>query len=194
MKNLQITVGILSLTLAFMLTSCTNSEKRNNPSDQNIKDETRLGGLGNIDDAKIVETDAILTTYLYMKDALVNEDSKIAAEAGKDMVTQFNDFETDRYGENNQQELKEIIEDATEHAQHISENPIDHQREHFDILSKDIIDLIAITGTGKKLYQAYCPMYNNNKGAQWLSESKDIQNPYFGSKMMTCGEVQKVIN
>jgi len=194
MKNLQITVGILSLTLAFMLTSCTNSEKRNNPSDQNIKDETRLGGLGNIDDAKIVETDAILTTYLYMKDALVNEDSKIAAEAGKDMVTQFNDFETDRYGENNQQELKEIIEDATEHAQHISENPIDHQREYFDILSKDIIDLIAITGTGKKLYQAYCPMYNNNKGAQWLSESKDIQNPYFGSKMMTCGEVQKVIN
>lgn len=194
MKNLQITVGILSLTLAFMLTSCTNSEKRNNPSDQNIKDETRLGGLINIDDAKIVETDAILTTYLYMKDALVNEDSKIAAEAGKDMVTQFNDFETDRYGENNQQELKEIIEDATEHAQHISENPIDHQREYFDILSKDIIDLIAITGTGKKLYQAYCPMYNNNKGAQWLSESKDIQNPYFGSKMMTCGEVQKVIN
>lgn len=191
MKTLQITVGILSLTLAFILTSCTNSEKRNNPSDQNIKDETRLG---NIDDAKIVETDAILTTYLYMKDALVNEDNKIAAKAGKDMVTQFNDFETDIYGENNQQELKEIIEDATEHAQHISENPIDHQREHFDMLSKDMIDLIAITGTEKKLYQAYCPMYNNNKGAQWLSESQDIQNPYFGSKMMTCGEVQKVIN
>lgn len=193
MKTLQTTVGILSLTLAFMFTSCTNSEKRNNPSDQNSKDETRLSGLDNVD-GSLEQSDAVLTTYLYMKDALVNEDSKIAAEAGKDLVTQFNDFETDRYGENNQQELKEIIEDATEHAQHISDNPIDHQREHFDILSKDMIDLIAITGTGKKLYQAYCPMYNNNKGAQWLSESKDIQNPYFGSKMMTCGEVQKVIN
>ncbi len=193
MKTLQTTVGILSLTLAFMFTSCTNSEKRNNPSDQNSKDETRLLGLDNVD-GSLEQSDAVLTTYLYMKDALVNEDSKIAAEAGKDLVTQFNDFETDRYGENNQQELKEIIEDATEHAQHISDNPIDHQREHFDILSKDMIDLIAITGTGKKLYQAYCPMYNNNKGAQWLSESKDIQNPYFGSKMMTCGEVQKVIN
>ena len=193
MKTLQTTVGILSLTLAFMFTSCTNSEKRNNPSDQNSKDETRLLGLDNVD-GSLEQSDAVLTTYLYMKDALVNEDSKIAAEAGKDLVTQFNDFETDRYGENNQQELKEIIEDATEHAQHISDNPIDHQREHFDILSKDMIDLIAITGTGKKLYQAYCPMYNNNKGAQWLSESKDIQNPYFGSKMMTCGKVQKVIN
>ncbi len=193
MKTLQTTVGILSLTLAFMFTSCTNSEKRNNPSDQNSKDETRLSGLDNVD-GSLEQSDAVLTTYLYMKDALVNEDSKIAAEAGKDLVTQFNDFETDRYGENNQQELKEIIEDATEHAQHISDNPIDHQREHFDILSKDMIDLIAITGTGKKLYQAYCPMYNNNKGAQWLSESKDIQNPYFGSKMMTCGEVQKVFN
>ncbi len=193
MKTLQTTLVILFFTLIFMLTSCTNSTNKNNSSNENSTNETQLSGLDNTD-GSLEHSDAILTTYLYLKDALVNEDSKIAAEAGKDIVTQFNDFETDRYGENNQQELKEIIEDATEHAQHISDNPIDHQREHFDILSKDMIDLIAITGTGKKLYQAYCPMYNNNKGAQWLSESKDIQNPYFGSKMMTCGEVQKVFN
>ena len=57
-----------------------------------------------------------------------------------------------------------------------------------------MIDLIAITGTSKKLYQAYCPMYNNNKGAQWLSDSREIQNPYYGSEMMKCGEVIKEIN
>lgn len=194
MKTLKTTIGILSLTLLFMFTSCVNSEKRNDPSDQNSKDETRLGGLGNIDDTKIVETDAILTTYLFMKDALVNEDSKIAAEAGGDLVKQFKDFSSESYAQNDQQELQDIIEDATEHAQHISESPIDHQREHFDMLSKDMIDLIAITGTSKKLYQDYCPMYNNDKGAHWLSDSKEIRNPYFGSKMMNCGEVIKEIN
>lgn len=192
MKKLHTCLVVLLLSITFIFSSCTNRDKRTNSYNEQSSDEALISALNEADIVK--QADDCISTYLYMKDALVNEDSKIAAEAGKDLVTQFNDFETDRYGENNQQELKEIIEDATEHAQHISDNPIDHQREHFDILSKDMIDLIAITGTGKKLYQAYCPMYNNNKGAQWLSESKDIQNPYFGSKMMTCGEVQKVIN
>ena len=93
-----------------------------------------------------------------------------------------------------QKELKDIIEDATEHAEHIEKSPIDHQREHFDVLSKDMIDLIAITGTEEKLYQDFCPMYNNNKGAQWLSATKEIKNPYYGAKMMSCGSVQKEIN
>jgi hypothetical protein len=57
-----------------------------------------------------------------------------------------------------------------------------------------MIDLIDIVGTSQKLYQAYCPMYNNNKGAQWLSVTKEIKNPYYGSKMMDCGEVQREIN
>ncbi|KKM63345.1 hypothetical protein LCGC14_1512330, partial [marine sediment metagenome] len=88
----------------------------------------------------------------------------------------------------------DIIEDAKEHAEHISESPIGHQREHFDVLSKDMIDLIAITGTEEKLYQDFCPMYNDNKGAQWLSATKEIKNPYYGAKMMSCGSVQKEIN
>ena len=194
MKTLQTTVGILSLTLLFMFASCMNSEKRNEGSNKNIADNTRLSVSDRADDTKTAQTDASLTAYLKMKDALVNEDSKTAADAGGELVKQFNTFNTEGYGQNDQQELKEIIEDATEHAQHISENPIEHQREHFDMLSKDMIDLIAITGTSKKLYQAYCPMYKNDKGAQWLSASKEIQNPYFGSKMMNCGEVIKEIN
>ena len=194
MKTLQTTVGILSLTLLFMFASCMNSEKRNEGSNENVADNTRLSVSERADDTKTAQTDASLTAYLKMKDALVNEDSKTAADAGVELVKQFNTFNTEGYGQNDQQELKEIIEDATEHAQHISVNPIEHQREHFDMLSKDMIDLIAITGTSKKLYQAYCPMYNNNKGAQWLSDSREIQNPYYGSEMMKCGEVIKEIN
>jgi hypothetical protein len=37
-------------------------------------------------------------------------------------------------------------------------------------------------------------MANRGKGAIWLSETKEIKNPYFGSKMMTCGKMQKQIN
>ena len=91
-------------------------------------------------------------------------------------------------------EYMEIYESAKENAEHIVKSPIDHQREHFEVLSTDIDDLITLLGTEKTLYKDFCPMANNNKGAYWLSEVKEIKNPYFGAKMMKCGSVKKQIN
>jgi hypothetical protein len=36
-------------------------------------------------------------------------------------------------------------------------------------------------------------MYNNNKGATWLSETKEIKNPYMGKKQPTCGSLKEEI-
>jgi hypothetical protein len=33
----------------------------------------------------------------------------------------------------------------------------------------------------------------NNTGAYWLSSDKQVQNPYFGDKMMRCGRVDNAI-
>ena len=41
-----------------------------------------------------------------------------------------------------------------------------------------------------KVYYQYCPMANGSKGAYWLSEINNIRNPYFGDKMLTCGETR----
>ena len=134
----------------------------------------------------------ILDNYLQIKDALVGGNQELAAKAGGDLAIALAGLEIQEY-EAEQQELKEIIEVAKEHAEHISGSDITHQREHFDMLSVDIKDLLAITGTDRKLYQAHCPMYNENKGAIWLSETAEIKNPYFGSKMLNCGSVQAEI-
>lgn len=136
----------------------------------------------------------IIRDYLELKSALVTDNKDKAAKAGEKLVGSLGDFDEGKFNEEQQKELKDIIEDATEHAEHIAKSDIGHQREHFDVLSKDVIDLIEITGTDKTLYIDFCPMYNNNKGAQWLSENKEIKNPYYGSKMMTCGSVKKQIN
>ena len=39
----------------------------------------------------------------------------------------------------------------------------------------------------------FCPMADNNNGAYWLSKEEKVINPYFGSAMLTCGEVKQVI-
>ena len=86
-----------------------------------------------------------------------------------------------------------IADDVKEHAEHIGDNggKIEHQREHFVTLSKDMDDLIQLFGTNQKLYLDFCPMADNNKGAVWISETKEITNPYFGKDMATCGSVKK---
>lgn len=139
-----------------------------------------------------VKAEAILADYFMLKDALVSDDSKKAAETGATLVISLKIFNKSSYTANEQKELTDIIEDATEHAEHIAKSPLGHQREHFKTLSKDILDMVAITGTKNSLYQQFCPMYD--KGSAWLSMSNEVRNPYYGSKMLKCGKVQKTIN
>ncbi|MFV0573116.1 MAG: DUF3347 domain-containing protein [Xanthomarina gelatinilytica] len=134
----------------------------------------------------------IVADYMALKDALVATNKDEAAKAGKILETSLKSFDISSYTTEQQKELKDIIDDAKEHAEHIGRSKMDHQREHFKTLSKVIIDLVAITGTETTLYQQFCPMYD--KGSSWLSMSKDIKNPYYGDKMLTCGKVQKEIN
>ena len=86
-------------------------------------------------------------------------------------------------------------DDAKIQAELIAKNDgkIDQQRKYFSLLSKDIATLIATCGSSKHLYQDYCPMYNEGRSGYWISEMKEIKNPYFGSEMMECGGMIKEI-
>ncbi|MBY0462852.1 MAG: DUF3347 domain-containing protein [Taibaiella sp.] len=72
---------------------------------------------------------------------------------------------------------------------------IDAQRTLYADLSKDFIERVKGSGLNSgEIYVEYCPMALNNKGAAWLSNQKEIRNPYFGESMMTCGEVKETLN
>ncbi len=135
-------------------------------------------------------TASIIDSYLQIKNALVSDDTDSAAEAGKMIVAAFSSFDMSSLTEDQQEEYIEITESAKVQAEHIVEKPIDHQREHFETLSADVIDLISLLGTDKKLYLDYCPM----KKASWLSETRDINNPFYGSTMLACSNIKKQIN
>ena len=183
MRKLKMTIGILTMTLATLTAmSCKDGKKdgATAPMSSEMHQED-AGSEVMADNSSNSATNTIIDNYLQIKNALVTDDQEAAAKAGGDLFGDFEDFDKSSYS-------------SEEHAEHISESPIEHQREHFDILSKDVIDMIAITGTDKKLYQDFCPMYNGNKGAQWLSTTEEIKNPYMGSKMPGCGKVQKEIN
>lgn len=137
----------------------------------------------------------IVSNYLNLKNALVKEDSKTAANSGKALVKALGNVDTKKLNADQKKTFAEIADDVKEHAEHIGNNAgkIEHQREHFAMLSNDINDLVSSFGTTQKLYQDYCPMADNGKGAIWISETKEIKNPYYGSKMLTCGSIKKEI-
>ena len=135
-------------------------------------------------------TTPIIDAYLQIKNGLVATDKSAATKGAKALLTAFKNFDMSKLSGDTHKEYMEIVENAKEQAEHIAKSPMDHQREHFENLSTDITDLVALLGTEKTLYQDYCPMAK----ASWLSEVKDIKNPYYGDKMLTCGSIKKQIN
>ena len=139
---------------------------------------------------KNAATTPLLDAYFQIKNALVGDDKSGAAKGAENFLSAISKFDTSTLSADTLAAYKDIIEDATEQADHIVKSPIDHQREHFETLSTDMNDLITLLGTEKTIYVDYCPMVKAN----WLSEVKDIKNPYYGSKMLSCGKVTKQIN
>ncbi len=139
-------------------------------------------------------TSGIIDAYLQIKNGLASDDKVAAAQGGKALLGAFSKFDMSKLSGAQHKEYMDIMENAKEQAEHIVKSPIDHQREHFEVLSNDINDLITLLGTDKTLYRDFCPMINDGKGGIWLSETKEIKNPFMGSKMPTCGKIVKQIN
>jgi Protein of unknown function (DUF3347) len=136
-----------------------------------------------------------VSSYLQMKNAFAEDNSSGAATAGKKLEAAFKNFDKSSLTTAQKKTYEDVETDAREHAEHIGKNGwnIAHQREHFVLLSKDIYDLVKAFGGGQVLYRDFDPMANNGKGAFWLSETKDIKNPYMGKAMLTSGSVKEEI-
>lgn len=196
-----------SFGLSLLLMACGGNEEKKETTDQHDHDMMEhASGDGHDHEhdhgdsgmsGETVQYSKTITpmvdNYLALKNALVADNSKSASEAGEKLASSASSFDISVVDKSKSAEMQEIIEVIKEHGEHISKSNIAHQREHFEMLSTDMSDLIAIMGTDRTLYQQHCPMYNNNKGGDWLSESKEVKNPLFGSKMLTCGSVKNTI-
>lgn len=137
-------------------------------------------------------TSDIISDYLKLKNALTEDNAKNASTSAKLLLKTLNTTDISSVDIKLRKDLQDIIQDAKEHTKHIGDNSnkIDYQREHLVSLSKDINDLVKQFGSKQKLYQDFCPMANQGKGAVWISETKEIRNPYYGSEMLSCGSIK----
>lgn len=176
---------------AALLVSCNNNSQKSAQTDSLTQKPSEAASNKQSVSANGIKS--IIDSYVELKNALVKDNDKDAANAGEKMFKAFEAFDKSSLTEERKKTYSDIESDAKEHAEHISKNAgnIKHQREHFATLSNDIYELAKLFGSGQPMYLDHCPMYDNNKGADWLSETKDIRNPYLGTAMPDCGTVKE---
>lgn len=68
------------------------------------------------------------------------------------------------------------------------------QRKSFEVVTAYFYEVAKSGEAGMDIYLVHCPMAFNNTGANWLSGTKEVVNPYFGDQMLHCGRVMETIS
>ena len=136
----------------------------------------------------------VFQNYLSLKDALVSSDQKKAAIAAEKLGQSIQKVDMKALADNEHKQWMKVKGSLEKASTAISKDgKLESQRNTFMALSNHIYELAKTSKSSQGLYWQYCPMANNNKGAHWLSNEEAIKNPYYGSKMMSCGEVKEKI-
>lgn len=137
-----------------------------------------------------VQLGMLADQYLLLKNAFVETDAVAAQKITQSFLQELKKIDMTLLEGDAHQYWMEQLAIFKGHGKKIAEkNEIEEQRKQFEFLSNAMINSILAFGTKKELFVQYCPMAFDDKGADWISDIQDIQNPYFGDKMMRCGFV-----
>jgi len=138
-------------------------------------------------DASKISLEKLVGLYVPMQEALAGDSvaavkeqaAKVAAEAEAVLTAG---------GEKPSLDAIEGLEDVVAAAKGMTAPEIKDLREQFKPLSLALAKLVerqAVAGHG--IY--FCPMAD----AYWIQKSGAVKNPYYGAKMLTCGEPVKKV-
>ncbi|WP_034229597.1 DUF3347 domain-containing protein [Aquimarina pacifica] len=170
-----------------MIFLCLSSCKKDEKPEVSTKDEKKDASIDSVTKKEELQvkfsnkTDQKLyQVYIEIKSALVNSDSISVQKSAKkieDIVI-------------SSEETKQLK--ATSKLISLTKD-LKKQRDFFISLTQEIEKQIRMSEiTSGAVYKQFCPMAFDGEGGYWLSDSKEIRNPYFGDKMLTCGHIKEV--
>ncbi len=139
----------------------------------------------------------LMEDYFHLKDNFITESDTLIGVYAKKILMDADSL--------NLKELKadsSVVTTAKSYIQSITaelkgllgEKKLEGKRKSFQMVSDQLFDLArTVQYDNEKVYQQNCPMAFGETGANWLSKSSDIKNPYLPKKMLTCGDVKDSI-
>ena len=143
----------------------------------------------------IMQLNTLFDQYIALKDAFVQSDVKKAKQAAQVVNEALSKVDMNLLTGDARMQWMDISGTIINQIKLIeSSGKLEDQRKAFSDFSDQFYKAIKTFGLmGKTAYYQFCPMAFDNKGAYWLSESKTILNPYFGEKMIDCGETKETL-
>ncbi len=137
----------------------------------------------------------VFESYIGAKEALVEDDFDKVKENAGSLLNNLNKVQMELITESKSHQLWMKVEKQIQNfaSEMVAAKNISQQRTNFKDLSKAITSAVQMYGIGQPVYNQFCPMANDNQGAYWLSNDKNVLNPYFGSAMLACGSVKQII-
>lgn len=145
--------------------------------------------------------DSLINSYMAMKTAFVEADTSAIKTKTTNFIATVDSLHLNELQEKDssiymavQQNVSDIKANANPILQ---ENDITEMRHDFSMVSENLYPFLKTIGyEGQKLYWQNCPMaFGDDKPANWLSSTSEINNPYLGKKdpkyksgMLHCGE------
>lgn len=175
MKYHLLLIGLLAFV------SCKNDKKSTHPEVKTVEMEKETYKAAELE-AKFKD-DAVAAAYLGyidVKTALVNSDVGETQKSASDLKGKLQEME-------HSSRMGDVVSEMSKTGD------LEILRRQFQYLTEEMLKLTEAGLDSGQLYYQYCPMAFEGKGAYWLSNGKEILNPYFGDRMLKCGKVERVI-
>lgn len=140
----------------------------------------------------------LLSDYFQLKDNFIVESDTMISFYSRALIKDADSLNVD-----DMKADSAVTETAKMNAESISaelqglieEKTLENKRKSFYTMSEQLYELIKAVQYNKTVvYQLHCPMAFDGDGANWLSNSTEIKNPYIPKKMINCGSVQDTLD
>jgi hypothetical protein len=183
---------LLFVTISLLAIGCNNETKEEAKSDTPTAPAAAPQSM--LNETGTQRLVALITDYYQLKDALVASSAAKADEASNKLMTSADSMRSYLQTDStNGAIMMRFLDSVSIGGRNIvaeKDETTEKKRIHFETVSNAMFELIRkaeLKNAG--VYRQYCPMAFNDKGAYWLSNETEIKNPYFGKKMLECGEV-----
>lgn len=172
----------------------TNDASMEMKSEHANHNHNEMAKTNTVDTQNTPQLKAVFDSYFSVKDALVKTDVATSSAKANELVKAIKAVEMTKLSTEEHTVWMKVMKELTANTEKIATSKdVAKQRETFALLSKNMYELAKVSKQEIPVYYQHCPMYNNGKGANWLSKEEAVKNPYYGSKMLTCGSVQETI-
>jgi Cu(I)/Ag(I) efflux system membrane fusion protein len=139
----------------------------------------------------------VFSAYISLAEALAADDGKTAGKAGETVAKALEMVKMELLPANPHELWMKSIQSMERGLESLrGAEDISQMRTGFEAVSAGLIEAISSLGVeaGGPVFELFCPMAFDGRGAYWLQKDEKVRNPYFGVSMISCGEVKRQLS